>query len=213
MNSLRRKILSEINDLQYDKVIPYLSKVFSSMGISKYDGDNSKHFEVITKTLKMFGINTNSVGFDRYHEIRDKIEASFLQSPTVNHTDSTFIKDPKLFTFEVELNAGYNESGTYLYRGEVEGYSSNSVEDRLLGEGTYHDELELVKEKVWDSEIVDTDITIKKIESSLNESEKEDTIMDEDERVDYYKEYYENLSPSNFKVKKEGDQIIITIKS
>lgn len=37
-------------------------------------------------------------------------------------------------------------------------------------------------------------------------------ILKEEDRREFYVEYFRNLAPSNFDVEREGDQIIITVK-
>lgn len=200
--NLRKRITEEITEVKYDQFLVFVSRVLSSK-YKNFSDDPEKIVSSIRKYARQFGFQWQE------EELVNKAIASFQLSPTLNVNDENFIKEPKLKRFEVEAEVMWNGYGTDYYEGTLEGYSKEDIEKRILEDSEWN-ELELIERDIRSYEASDVEIQ--------NMEEKEVTPLKESknskttDEFSMYEDYYKNLSPDSFSIKRKGDEIIIKLK-
>jgi len=200
--NLRKRITEEITEVKYDQFLVFVSRVLSSK-YQNFSDDPEKIVSSIRKYARQFGFQWQE------EELVNKAIASFQLSPTLNVNDENLIKEPKLKRFEVEAEVMWNGYGTDYYEGTLEGYSKEDIEKRILEDSEWN-ELELIERDVRSYEASDVEIQ--------NMEEKEVTPLKESknskttDEFSMYEDYYKNLSPDSFSIKRKGDEIIIKLK-
>jgi len=137
----------------------------------------------------------------------DKIMGAFQTSKTTNYDDESFNRNPVEKAFDVEVTVSWSGYGVDTYEGQIYGYTEYDVAKGITDEGTYN-ELDMTDRDFRNYESDDIDYQINPIISPLEETT---LIKESNETVDFYLKYYSDLIPSNHKIIKEGNQIIITI--
>ena len=200
--NLRKRITEEITEVKYDQFLVFVSRVLSSK-YQNFSDDHEKIVSSIRKYARQFGFQWQE------EELVNKAIASFQLSPTLNVNDENFIKEPKLKRFEVEAEVMWNGYGTDYYEGTLEGYSKEDIEKRILEDSEWN-ELELIERDVRSYEASDVEIQNmeEKEVTPLKESKNSKTTYE----FSMYEDYYKNLSPDSFSIKRKGDEIIIKLK-
>ena len=99
--------------------------------------------------------------------------------------------------------------GTDYYEGTIEAYTEDDVEKRITEDSEWN-ELELIERDIRNYEASEVEIQ--------NMNEKEITPLRESknskttDEFSMYEDYYKNLSPDSFSIKRKGDEIIIKLK-
>ena len=199
---LRKRITEEITEVKYNQFLVFVSRVLSSK-YQNFSDDPEKIVSSIKKYSRQFGFQWQE------EELLNKAIASFQLSPTLNVNDENFIKEPKLKQFEVEAEVMWNGYGTDYYEGIIEAYTEDDVEKRITEDSEWN-ELELIERDIRNYEASEVEIQ--------NMSEKEITPLKESknskttDEFSMYEDYYKNLSPDSFSIKRKGDEIIIKLK-
>ena len=199
---LRKRITEEITEVKYDQFLVFVSRVLSSK-YQKFSDDPEKIVSSIRKYARQFGFQWQE------EDLVNKAVASFQLSPTLNVNDENFIKKPKLKQFEVETEVMWGGYGTDYYEGTIEAYTEDDVEKRITEDSEWN-ELELIERDIRNyeaSEVEIQNINEKKI-TPLRESKNSKTT----DEFSMYEDYYKNLSPDSFSIKRKGDEIIIKLK-
>lgn len=201
---LRKRITEEITDVKYNQFLVFVSRVLLSK-YKNFSDDPENIVPSIKKYARQFGFQWQE------EELVNKAIASFRLSPTLNVNDESFIKEPKLKRFVVEAEVMWNGYGTDYYEGTLEGYSEDEVDTRIH-ENSEWNELELIERDLRDyeaSEVTINDIVEKEIPPLKLKESKNSKTSDE---FSMYEDYYKNLSPDSFSIKRKGDEIIIKLK-
>lgn len=200
--NLRKRITEEITEVKYDQFLVFVSRVLSSK-YQKFSDDPEKIVSSIRKYARQFGFQWQE------EDLVNKAVASFQLSPTLNVNDENFIKKPKLKRFEVETEVMWSGYGTDYYEGTIEAYTEDDVEKRITEDSEWN-ELELIERDIRNYEASEVEIQ--------NMNEKEITPLRESknskttDEFSMYEDYYKNLSPDSFSIKRKGDEIIIKLK-
>lgn len=200
--NLRKRITEEITEVKYDQFLVFVSRVLSSK-YQNFSDDPEKIVSSIRKYARQFGFQWQEEG------LVNKAIASFQLSPTLNVNDENFIKEPKLKRFEVGAEVMWSGYGTDYYEGTLEGYSKEDIEKRILEDSEWN-ELELIERDVRSYDVSEVEIQemSEKVITPLKESKNSKTT----DEFSMYEDYYKNLSPDSFSIKRKGDEIIIKLK-
>lgn len=199
---LRKRITEEITEVKYNQFMVFVSKVLSSK-YQNFSDSPDKIKNDIRKYARQFGFQ-----WQEEHLI-EKAIASFQLSPTFNINDENFIKEPKLKKYHISTSVQWSGYGTDYYEGTIDGYSEDDVEKRIVEDSDWH-ELELIERDLrdYESNEVSIDDIYEKENTNLKESKNSKTT----DEFSMYEDYYKNLSPDSFGIKRKGDEIIIKLK-
>ncbi len=204
---LKKRITEEITEVKYNQFMVFVSRVLSTK-YEKFSDDPDKIKNEIRKYSRQFGFQWQE------ENLVNKAIASFQLSPTFNINDENFIKEPKHKTFNVETAVQWSGYGTDYYEGTLEGYTVEDVEKRIIEESEWH-ELELIERDLRDYESNEVEVELIEEKKDLGPNSyklKESKNSESKDEFSMYEEFYKNLSPDSFNVKRKGDEIIIKLK-
>tara|TARA_R110000803_G_scaffold48837_4_gene101499 strand:- start:2596 stop:3204 length:609 start_codon:yes stop_codon:yes gene_type:complete len=199
---LRKRITEEITEVKYNQFIQYCSSILTKR-YEKFSDDPEGIESSIKKYSKQFGFTWTD------DELLSKAYASFMLSPTLNFKDSDFVLNPKRRDYDVVVDVTWNGYGTDNYSGTLSGYSEEDIK-RLINEESAYNELELDDRTFRDYET--NDVVIEEISLQNTPNDQLTESKKSNDEFSMYEDYYKNLSPDSFSIKRKGDEIIIKLK-
>lgn len=208
---MKKNIKHIIREQLNDKMRQKFMVVMSKMVLNKtFNDDDDSYYELTNafhKTKKLININFSS--WSEELNFMDYVMGCFIQTGHSNIKDPSFVTQPKKQVYEFNGGFLFSEGGYKEIKGELEGYSMTSVKTHIEEDGMGFEFV--VDENISHSEYFDYDVEYNLKGSVVSES-KENGLTKKDEKINHYIEYYKNLSPDGFNVKRgENNEIIIEL--